>query len=426
MHPLDRSLPPRLEIAPRSAPVSAVVHPPGSKSFTNRALVTAALARGVSRLLDPLEADDTEAMREGLRALGTSIDDVDDPWLVLGTGGDLSVPTHPIDAREAGTVARFLAAMAVLVPGPVTIEGRGRMRERPLSELLASLTDLGASVTRSGDGLPVTIAGGRLAGGRVTVDPSRSSQFVSALLLIGPLADNEIEIVMTAPPMSRPYLTSTVEVMVAFGAEVEDRQDRFQVSPTGYRSTSYRIEADASAAVYPLAAAAITSGHVVISGIPESSSQPDLAILDVFSTMGCAVRRDGGRIELEGAPGALRPVDVDMSGAPDGALAISVACLFADGESRIRGLQSLRFKESDRLAALQAELVRVGGKARVDGSDLIVGPGSLRPAVVETYGDHRMAMSMALVGLRQPGIVIDSPGCVSKTWPGYFSMLAQL
>ncbi|MDP3985097.1 MAG: 3-phosphoshikimate 1-carboxyvinyltransferase [Acidimicrobiia bacterium] len=426
MLPTRKTLPPQLAIAVRTSPVSAVVRPPGSKSLTNRALVTASLSKGVSRLSDPLEADDSEAMREGLVGLGVSIDDVDDPWLVLGTGGELAAPVGPLDAREAGTVARFLTAVAALCPGPVTIDGRGRMRERPMEELVASLTGLGVGVEHRDGKLPLTVRGGRLRGGRVEVDPSRSSQFVSALLLIAPMAEGEMEIVMTADPVSRPYLTSTIEVMAAFGANVEDREDRFLISGNGYRATDYEIEADASAAAYPLVAAAISAGRVVIDGIPRSSSQPDVALLDVLAAMGCTVHRTDRHVELAGPPGALRAVDVDMRHAPDASLVLAVACLFADGESRIRGLGNLRHKESDRLTALHTELVRVGGSARIEGDDLLVGPGQLRPAVVETYNDHRMAMSFALVGLRQPGIVIDSPSCVSKTWPSYFSVLSRL
>ncbi|HUO46821.1 MAG TPA: 3-phosphoshikimate 1-carboxyvinyltransferase [Acidimicrobiia bacterium] len=418
--------PAQLEIAVRNAPVAATVRPPGSKSLTNRALVAAALGSGVSRLLDPLEAEDTEAMREGLRAMGVSIDDVDDPWLILGSGGDLTQPGAPIDAREAGTVARFLAAVAALVPGGVTIDGQGRMRTRPMTELLTALERIGAIVDHQQGKLPLTVTGGSLSGGRVEVDPSRSSQFVSALLLIAPLLEGKTEIVMTAEPVSRPYLNSTVEVMTAFGAGVEDRDDRFLVAGIGYRSAHYPIEADASAAAYPLVAAAITAGRVVIDGIPAGSTQPDLALVKILEVMGCTIMRTDRLLELQGPSGPLRAVEVDMRDSPDAALALAVACLFADGESRIGGLGSLRHKESDRLTALEGELRRVGGSARLDGDALVVGPGPLQAALVRTHNDHRMAMSLALVGLRQPGIVIDAPGCVAKTWPRYFSMLSGL
>jgi 3-phosphoshikimate 1-carboxyvinyltransferase len=265
-----------------------------------------------------------------------------------------------------------------------------------------------------------------LKGGRVEVDPSRSSQFVSALLLVAPMAATEMQVVMTAPPVSRNYLTSTIEVMRAFGAEVEDAGDTFRVPATGYRSAHFEVEADASAAAYPLVAAAITGGVVAIDGIPETSTQPDPALLPVLRAMGCTVTRHPHRIVLSGPEEGLKAIDLDMNDAPDAAVAAAVACLFANGESRIRNIGNLRLKESDRLAALEAELTRVGGKARVDGDDLVIQPGPLVPTLVNTYRDHRIAMAFALVGLRQSGIVIDGPGCVSKTWPSYFDVLASL
>jgi 3-phosphoshikimate 1-carboxyvinyltransferase len=420
-------LPSQIAIRPLARPVSAVIRPPGSKSFTNRALVTAALGKGVTKLHDPLVADDTEAMISGLRGFGISIDDNDDPWLVLGSAGALAAPVSPIDAGMSGTTARFLVGVASLVRGgPVTITGRGRMMIRPQEELIAALAAAGVVAESDNGHLPVTISGpGMLRGGSIPVDPSRSSQFVSALLLVAPLADRPVEVVLTRPPVSRPYLTSTVEVMKAFGAEVDDLGDRFQVSPTGYEAADYRVEADASAAVYPLVAAAITAGSVRIEGIPVTSTQPDLALLDVLESMGCNVRRTTDRIDLVG-PASLRPVDVDMNQAPDAALALAVACLFAEGKSRIRNVGNLRLKESDRLETLRAELRRLGGFAEVEGDDLVIGPGELKGAVVQTHDDHRIAMSLALIGLRVRGVVIEDPQVVNKTWPGYFRMLAGL
>ncbi|MEX0667527.1 MAG: 3-phosphoshikimate 1-carboxyvinyltransferase [Acidimicrobiia bacterium] len=420
-------LPARIAIRPLARPVSTVVRPPGSKSFTNRALVTAALATGVTRLHDPLIADDTSAMLMGLRGFGISIDDNDDPWLVLGSGGDLVTPPVAVDAGMSGTTARFLVAVASLARGgPVTVTGRGRMLIRPQEELIAALVAAGVQVESDQGHLPITISGdGSLRGGSIPVDPSRSSQFVTALLLVAPLADQAVELVLTRSAVSRPYLTSTVEVMRAFGAEVDDLGDRFMVKPTGYQAAHYYIEADASAAAYPLVAAAITAGSIGVEGIPASSTQPDLALVKVLESMGCTVRRMTHRLDLTGPP-TLRPVDVDMNEAPDAVLALAVACVFAEGKSRIRNVGNLRLKESDRLSGLKTEIRRLGGFAEVDGDDLLVGPGELRGAVVQTYEDHRMAMSMALIGLRLPGVVIEQPEVVNKTWPGYFKMLGRL
>ena len=420
-------LPSQIQIRPLTRPVATVVRPPGSKSFTNRALVTASLATGVSRLHDPLVADDTEVMLTGLRSFGVSIDDNDDPWLVLGTGGDLVAPAEPVDVGMSGTTGRFLLAVAALARGgPVTVTGRGRMLARPQEELIAALTAAGLTVESDSGHLPIKISGGGgLVGGTIPIDPSRSSQFVSALLLVAPLAERSVELVLSLPAVSRPYLTSTMEVMTAFGAEVEDRGESFFVKPTGYRAAHYFIEADASAAAYPLVAAAITGGSIGVEGIPASSTQPDLALVKVLESMGCTVRRMTHRLDLIG-PQNLRPVDVDMNEAPDGVLALAVACVFAEGKSRIRNVGNLRLKESDRLSGLKTEIRRLGGFAEVEGDDLLVGPGDLRGAVVQTYDDHRMAMSMALVGLRVPGVIIEQPEVVTKTWPGYFKMLTRL
>ena len=415
-------------VTPIDHPVQAAVRPPGSKSFTNRALLVAALASGgASRLTDPLEADDTVAMRQCLRGLGVLIDDVDDPWLVLGTGGHLTAPGSPLDARASGTTARFVTAAAVLADGPVTIDGTARMRQRPMAHLLDALTALGANVTSAGGYPPVTITPAPLHGGEVVVDGTASSQFVSALLMLAPMLDAPTTIRLAGGEVvSRPYLISTLEVMEAFGAEVEDRGDAFEVSPTGYRKTHYDIEADASAAAYPLVAAAITGGVVSIEGIPASSTQPDLALVGVLEQMGCTVERGAARIVLSGPGPGLRGVDVDMNLAPDAVLALSVACLFADGPSRIRNVGNLRIKETDRLLALETEIRRLGAGARVEGDDLLITPGPLRGAAIETYDDHRMAMSFALAGLRIPGVEIVDPGCVAKTWPGFFEVLEQM
>ncbi len=409
-------------------PVEAIVRPPGSKSLTNRALVAAALARpGASRIHDPLEADDTERMRSGLAAMGVLIDDNDDPWLVLGTGGALEAPSSTIDVGASGTTARFLTAVATLVGGTVSLDGTERMRERPLRPLIDSLTTMGASLGSPTGGLPAVVEGrGRLDGGVVTVDATTSSQFASAILLVSPLANSPVDIRLTGPVVSRPYLDGTVEIMRAFGAEISVEGDRFQVNPTGYEKAHVTIEADASAAVYPAVAAAITGGTVLIEGIPPRSTQPDLAVFDILEQMGCDVNREERGIRVVGPEGALQPVESDLSGCPDGAMAVAVAALFAEGTSRLEGLSTLRLKETDRLEALETELRRVGGVARASDDSLEVGPGQLRGAEIETYDDHRMAMSMALVGLMVPGVLVSRPEVVSKTWPGYFQMMSAL
>lgn len=412
-------------VEPVSAPIRAVVRPPGSKSATNRALVLASLAAGgVSRLWGALEADDTRVMRDALRALGVLIDDNDDPWMVLGTGGDLHPPTDTIDVGASGTTARFITAVSALVGGPVRIDGTPRMRERPISDLTDALAAMGADVATDAGTPPLSVSGGALRGGRVQIDGSLSSQFVSALLMIAPMVGEPVEVEIVGRLVSERYVDTTLEMMRSFGAEVERTTFGYRVEPTAYSKTHLEIEADASAAVYPLVAAAITGGEIAIDGIPRSSTQPDLHLLGVLEEMGCEIEHTDTLLQAKGpAGGALRPVDVDMSLAPDASLALAVACLFADGESRIRGLSTLRVKETDRLSALHTELTRLGAEPSIQGDDLVIVPGELRGAQVETYDDHRMAMSFALVGLMIEGIEILDPGCVSKTWPGFFRML---
>lgn len=413
-------------IRPVSGPIEATVRLPGSKSITNRALVVAALSRAgsVSRIIDPLDADDTSVMRRGLRTMGVMIDDVDDPWLVLGTGGTVDGDIT-IDAGASGTTARFLTAVGALASAPVTVDGTERMRQRPIADLGDALARFGAHVHCPSGAPPVTVRG-PLTGGGTTVSGARSSQFLTALLLVAPVVGHTVEIEVVDGLVSEPYIVGTLEVMGAFGATVSRTGPRFTVAPTGYEKRHFEVEPDASAAVYPAAAVAIAGGRVVFPGIAPDSSQPDLGVLSVLEQMGASVIRDTSGIVIEASGAPLQPVDVDLSGSPDGALAVAVACLFATGPSRLRGLGTLRVKETDRLAALQNELERLGAATSVSGDTLEVTPGALRGAVVETYDDHRMAMAFSLVGLGVDGVAIADPECVTKTWPNFFEVLEAM
>lgn len=423
------SFPEVRSIAPLSRPVAGRVRPPGSKSLTNRALVAAALTRpGVSRLHGALEADDTMAMRAALGGFGVMVDDNDDPWLVLGSGGNLNTPSEVVEVGASGTTARFVTALAGLCRGETVIDGTARMRRRPMQPLVDALGAMGVEAV-GGDmgGLPIRVRGHPpLQGGEVAVDASLSSQFASAVLMVAPMASEPVRVTLTGAVVSRPYLDGTVAMMRHFGADVTVDGDVFGVAPTGYRKASVSIEADASAAVYPAVAAAITGGRVTIEGIPGDSVQADLAILDWLARMGCSVTREETAVSVEGPMEGLTPIEADLTSAPDGAMALAVAALFADGVSRISGLSTLRHKETDRLTALETEFRRLGAPASVEGDALVVTPGRLEGTTIETYHDHRMAMSMALVGLVVPGLGVADPEVVTKTWPGYFEMLAGL
>jgi 3-phosphoshikimate 1-carboxyvinyltransferase len=429
----------RLEIETRG-PLDGQIRVPGSKSITNRALLLAALAEGESRLLGGLESDDTVVMRAALSAMGVGLEidagpDNDPVWRIEGRGGRFEVPDGPLDCVNSGTTVRFLTAALTLASGAIVIDGNARMRERPISDLVISLRALGAELSIEGrdDCPPVRVAGGGLPGGCALIDGSRSSQYVSAILQAAPYAGRDVEIAFKdGLIVSRPYIDLTLDVMRAFGAEVDWRGEApderlFVKAGQPYRAREYRIEPDASSAAYPFCAAAIAGGRVTLSGIPEDSLQADFRVLDLLVRMGCRIERAGDLVTLIGSETPLQSLgEIDMNDFPDAVLAYSVVALFADGPTTIKNVANLRIKETDRLEALACELHKLGARAEAGPDWLRIQPGPLRGAEIATYDDHRMAMSFALAGLRVPGVVILDPGCVSKTWPGFFEAFATL
>lgn len=422
--------PDRLEIQ-LHGPLDARLRPPGSKSLTNRALPVAALARGASRLTGALASDDTQVMLECLAALGVPVQCGDAAWTLHGCDGHFALPTAPLFTGNSGTTARFLTAACALAPGAVVIDGTARMRERPIGDLARALHTLGLRIDWLGrdECPPLRVHGGSLPGGRVAVDASRSSQYVSALLLAAPYAQRDVELELRGEQIvSRPYIDLTLALMRDFGARAEWTGPAALRVEAGrhYAGRDYAIEADASAAAYPFCAAAICGGRVRVEGFAPDSIQADLALLPILERMGCRVQRGAAAIVVEGPSEGLRAVDVDMNELPDAVLALAVTALFARGTTRIRNVANLRIKETDRLAALETELRKLGARATAGPDSLEIEPGALRGAEIATYDDHRMAMAFALAGLRIPGVVILDPGCVRKTWPGYFAALAAL
>ena len=430
---------PSLEIQPRG-PLAGQIAVPGSKSITNRALLLAALADGESRLFGGLRSDDTVVMRAALAAMGIEIREEEDAaqrpvWHVRGRGGHFDVPTAPLDCGNSGTTVRFLSAALSLAKGPFVVDGNARMRERPIADLATALEALGAQLRVEGRDHcpPIRIEGGGLPGGRAEIDGSRSSQYVSAVLQAAPYAAEDVELSFKdGIIVSRPYIDLTLEVMRAFGAEASWRGEApnetlFVKAGQPYRPTDYTIEPDASSAAYPFAAAAIAGGAVTVSGVPEHSLQADFKILGLLAQMGCRVVREADRVTVHGSDAPLRSLgEIDMNDFPDAVLAYAVVALFADGPTTIRNVANLRIKETDRLAALAAELSKLGARTETGPDWLRIEPGTPRGASIETYDDHRMAMSFALAGLRIPGVHILDPGCVSKTWPGFFEAFAAL
>jgi 3-phosphoshikimate 1-carboxyvinyltransferase len=420
--------------------LNASVRVPGSKSVSNRVLVLAALARGESELAGVLDSDDTQVMARALRSLGAEVEIAGARWRVRGFDGKPSALSAPLDVHASGTAARFLTAVLALVPGESVLDGVARMRQRPIEALCSALRELGVDIAAESPGgcPPVRCRGGAPFGGEAEVDARSSSQYVSALLQIGPYATRPLQLQLKDGVLaSHPYVDVTLKTMRAFGARcglgdpggADDATTDFGklwVEPGGYQGRAYAVEPDASTAAYFFAAAAIAGGRVRVEQLPGNSGQADMGFLMVLERMGCRVARDAYGVIVQAPSSGLAAVDVDMNAMPDAVLAAAVTALFARGTSRIRNVAHLRIKESDRLAALEAELRKLGATVQTDESSLTITPGTLRAADIATHDDHRMAMAFALVGLRVPGMRILDPDCVSKSWPGYFTALDML
>lgn len=410
--------------------VRARVRPPGSKSITNRALVCAALADGPSTLVGALESEDTRVMADGLRQLGVAIDA--DPAgnrrVVHGGGGAIAVPPAALYVANSGTTIRFLAALVSLGRGTFRLDGTPRMRQRPIGDLVESLRQLGVDAACEGLGgcPPVVVRAAGLPGGQADIRGDVSSQFLSGLLMAAPYARQPVTLTVTGTLVSQPYVRMTLAVMKAFGIDVPAGELRRFDVPSGlrYRGCRYAIEPDASAASYFFAAAAITGGQVTVEGLSRDSLQGDVAFVDVLGQMGCRVLYAPDGITIGG--GALCGVTVDMNAISDTVQTLAAVALFADGPTTITGVAHIRHKETDRIGALATELRKLGAAVDELSDGLRITPGLLRPATIDTYQDHRMAMSLSLVGLRQPGMVIRDPGCTAKTYPGFFEDLRRL
>ena len=373
---------------------------PASKSVTNRALLCAALAEGTSHLRGAAASDDAEAMTTALGQLGARVELHPGVWTVVGTGGRLAGPDRALDARLSGTTMRFLSAAATLTPAGATVTGAPPLLRRPVGPLVAALRALGAEVADAGSGLPpVTAAGGGLAGGRATVDASASSQFASAVLLVAPYARRPVT--LTAERLgAAAYVDLTAAVMRRFGARADPADPAaWRVEPGPYRAAELEVEYDASAAAHLFALAAATGGEVTVTNAAPGTLQPDAALPGLLEAMGATVTRDGACVTVRG-PAALDPVDADLAAMPD---------------------------QVTTVAALAAELAKLGVTVRERPDGLVVegaGPDRLRPARLATWGDHRMAMALAAVAARVPGVVLEDPGCVAKTYPGFWDDLA--
>jgi 3-phosphoshikimate 1-carboxyvinyltransferase len=435
MSEAQRRYPDRIEIQPTRRPANAACFPPGSKSITNRALVIAALAGRPCLLANALHSEDTEVMVEGLHRLGFVVrPDWPNGAVHIGQRpGDRLVPATEADlfCANSGTTMRFLTALAALGQGRYRLDGVPRMRQRPIQDLLDALGALGcAARSEAGDGCPpVVVEAAGLPGGTVRVKGDVSSQFLSALLMAAPYATRRVVLEVDGPLVSRPYVDMTVRMLHHWRLRVAEPEEGRFVVPRDQRPDVafglYEVEPDASAASYFFAAAAITGGQVTVPGLSKHALQGDVRFVDVLERMGCArVGPCTTDTTLRGA--ALHGIDVGMSDISDTVMTLAVVALFAEGPTTIRNVAHIRHKETDRLAALATELRKLGARVEERADGLTITPGPLHGATLDTYDDHRMAMSLALVGLRVPGVVINNPGCVAKTYPGFWDDLEKL
>ena len=416
-----------IEIQPITRPFDAVVALPGSKSYTNRALLIAALARGESTLTDALASDDTHYMIAALRALGVTVEERDaHTYVVTGAGGPFPATEAELFIGNAGTAARFLTAAVALGRGTFTLDGSEAMRKRPIEPLIEGLRQLGAGIaSRFDNGCPpVDIQAAGLAGGRATMRGDISSQYFSALLMAAPYATADVEVVVDGDLVSAPYVTMTLSTMAEFGVRAERNGNASFHVPAGqrYEGRTYAVEPDASAASYFFCAAAVTGSRVIVPRLGSRSAQGDLGILEVLERMGCRVEVGEDAIEVQGPP-QLRGVDADFTQMGDVATSLMAIAPFADGPTTVRGIAQTHYEESDRPVAAATELRRMGIQVEDDWDSVTIQPGDPQPADIETYEDHRIAMSFAVTGLRAPGIRITNPGTTAKTFPEYFEVL---
>jgi 3-phosphoshikimate 1-carboxyvinyltransferase len=434
VEPSTIQYPDALPIKPLEGPARAVVRVPGSKSITNRALVLAALSSAESpcELRGALRSEDTCVMIDALWDLGFR---VEADWCMGVVGVSCEEGTEIIPAKEAdlfvgnsGTTMRFLTALVSLGWGRYRLDGVPRMRERPIEDLLGALRQLGVRAFSEKDNgcPPVIVEADGLKGGTVRIKGDISSQFLSGVLMIAPHAQGEVTVEVDGPLVSWPYVAMTVQMMQRWHYAIESQHGVWFRIPGRQRSArgGFEIEPDASAASYFFGAAAVSQGEVTVPGLGTGSLQGDIRFVEVLEEMGCQVVRGDRGLTVRG--GLLHGLDVDMNDISDCVMTLAAVALFADGPTTIRNVAHIRHKETDRLAALAAELRRLGAEVEEFADGLTITPRPLHGATVRTYNDHRMAMSLALVGLRVPGVVIHQPGCVAKTYPNFFVDLERL
>ncbi len=402
---------------------------PGSKSHTHRALVIAALVEDESTILNGLRSEDTDLTADALDQMGVKIRrDTVAKWRVVGTGGRFLPSKQPIYLGNSGTSMRLLTALAALGNCPYTLKGTDRMHERPIENLLQGLRQTGAQAISINNNKcpPVLIDGKNQSGGHVDLDCSDSSQYLSAMLMIGPYLSQGLEINVFKGPVSRPYVDMTLAVMKQFGVDVaRNGYQSFSIKGNcAYRPTAVSIEPDASNASYFFAAAAISGATLTVNHIKEDSLQGDVRFIEVLEKMGCEIHKFDDGIAISGK--RLNGVEVDMSSMPDMVPTLAVTAAFAAGKTHIKGIGHLKVKECDRILAVTTELGKMGIRVEASENHMTVHGGRPHGATIDTYNDHRIAMSFAVAGLVVPGIVIQNEGCVEKSFPSFWKIFKRI
>ncbi len=408
--------------------ISTVISIPGSKSIANRALIAAALANGVSVIKNFPTAEDCKIMIEALRSFGVKVTQNDDTLNIFGNSYSLKAPDHEIFTGNAGTVMRFLASFATLADGITILTGDRRMLERPIFDLTNALSNLGADVETTNGYPPVKIKGRKFKGGTTGIDSSLSSQFLSSILLSSPYAENPVSIFINKDISSRTYIDLTIDVMNAFGVKVDFEKSFFFVdNKLKYKPTEYIIEGDYSSAAYFILAAMILNGEIRLINLKANSKQADSKFLQIAKRMNCKIEEIENGIWVNAKDTKIEALKIDANEFPDLVPVLSILALFADGESKIYNVEHIRYKETDRLKAISNELRKLGAKVIELSDGIVIEPSnSYHGAEVETYNDHRIAMSFAIAGLRIKGIKIKNSECVKKSFPEFWVKFEKL
>lgn len=415
-------------VHPLNKPVKVQITVSGSKSYTNRALIIASLAKGKSILHNCSDSNDSLLLIKALQLLGIEIEQDKNKITVKGNGGKFKEFNGKLNVGDAGTVMRFLTALCCFVPGEIILEGSSRMYQRPIKGLVDALLQLGANINYLGEPgyPPIKIKGGNLHGGKVEIDASQSSQFISALLMIAPVLDSDLEIITKKEIAATPYIDMTISAMERFGIPVEKQPGKYLIKKDStYNAANYSIEGDASSASYLFALAAITQSTIRVNNLSASSLQGDIKFAGLLEQMGCKVSKGENYIEIKGT-NELDGINVDMKNMQDVAPTLAVIAAFAKGATILTGLKNLEIKETKRLTTLQSELTKMGIECSTDGEQIIIHGGKPKGALIHTYNDHRIAMAFAIAGTRVKDLQIESPEVVKKSFPDFWNTLREI